>query len=78
MKTRLLVALVLMLHTAVMAAAAPGQATEDILAVQVTGQQQSDNPQPLSVAYREKASARFLKTLSQDVPPVQFDIKLGD
>lgn len=76
MKTRLLAALVLMLPAAVLAAA-PGQATEDLLTVQVSGQQRSDNPQALSGAYREKASARFLKTLNQEVPPVQFDTKLS-
>lgn len=76
MKTRLLAALVLMLPAAVLAAA-PGQATEDLLTVQVSGQQWSDNPQALSGAYREKASARFLRTLSQEVPPVQFDTKLS-
>lgn len=77
MKTRSLAAMALMLPAAVLAAAAPGQATEDMLALQATGQQQSDNPQALSGAYREKASARFIKTLNQEVPPVQFDTKLS-
>lgn len=77
MNTQSLALLVLLLPAVVSAGGNPGQATDDLLAVQSTGQQKSDNPQALSGAYREKASARFLKTLDQDVPPVQFDTKLS-
>lgn len=77
MKTRLLTLLILLMPAVVSAASSPGQATDDLLAMQSSGLQASDNPQALSGAYREKASARFLKTLDQDVPPVKFDTKLS-
>ena len=50
-----------------------GAATEAFLTLQASGAQGSAKPQSVSGAYRERAAARFLKTLDQDVPPVKLD-----
>lgn len=50
-----------------------GAATEAYLTLQASGAQGSAKPQSVSGAYRERAAARFLKTLDQEVPPVKID-----
>lgn len=55
----------------------PGHASDSLLQIQSTGQQASENPQAMSGAYREKAAARFLKTLEQEVPPVELGGSFG-
>lgn len=70
---RTLVCVALVLGGQALADTAPGDTTQSLLSLQADGAQQSSNPQALSGAYREKAAARFLKTLEQPVPPVQFD-----
>lgn len=55
----------------------PGHASDALLQIQSTGQQASENPQAMSGAYREKAAARFLKTLEQEVPPVELGGSFG-
>lgn len=50
-----------------------GAATEAYLSLQASGAQGSAKPQSVSGAYRERAAARFLKTLDQEVPPVKID-----
>ena len=58
-------------------AVAPGHVSDVLLQIQSTGQQASENPQAMSGAYREKAAARFLKTLDQEVPPVELGGSFG-
>lgn len=51
----------------------PGADTDAWLSLQTGGAAASTNPQPVSMAYRERAAARFMKTLDQEIPVVKSD-----